>query len=87
MTTLELKLNLPDQLARDAQAAGLLTDRELERLVREALRARSLERLDAATAKLSADPLPPMTMEEIEAEIDADRAERRTNRETVACPQ
>ena len=31
MTTLELKLNLPDQLARDAKAAGLLTEPELER--------------------------------------------------------
>ena len=59
MTTLELKLNLPDHLARDAKAAGLLTEQELKRLVREALRARSLERLDAAMAKLAADPLPP----------------------------
>ena len=32
MTTLELTLNLPDQLARDAKAAGLLTEKELERL-------------------------------------------------------
>lgn len=77
MTTLELKLNLPDQLARDAQAAGLLTERELERLVREALRARSLERLDAATAKLATDPLPPMSESEIQAEIEAYRAEKR----------
>jgi hypothetical protein len=28
MTTLELILNLPDQLVRDAKAAGLLTERE-----------------------------------------------------------
>ena len=77
MTTLELKLNLPDQLARDAKAAGLLTEQELERLVREALRARSLERLDAAMAKLEADPLPPMSESEIKAEIDAYRAEKR----------
>ena len=77
MTTLELKLNLPDQLARDAKAAGLLTEPELERLVREALRARSLERLDAATAKLAADPPPPMSESEIQAEIEAYRAEKR----------
>ena len=77
MTTLELKLNLPDQLARDAKAAGLLTEQELERLVREALRARSLERLDAVRAKLAADPLPPMSESEIQAEIDAYRAEKR----------
>ena len=77
MTTLELKQNLPDQLARDAQAAGLLTERELERLVREALRALSLERLDAATAKLATDPLPPMSESEIQAEIEVYRAEKR----------
>ena len=77
MTTLELKLNLPDQLARDALAAGLLTEQELERLVREALRARSLERLDAVTAKLAADPLPPMSESEIQAEIEAYRAQKR----------
>ena len=77
MTTLELRLNLPDQLARDAQAAGLLTERELERLVREALRVRSLERLDAVTATLAADPLPPMSESEIQAEIEAYRAEKR----------
>ena len=77
MTTLQLKLTLPDQLARDAQAAGLLTDRELERLVREALRARSLERLDAATAKLATDPLPPMSESEIQSEIEAYRAQKR----------
>ena len=77
MTTLELKLNLPDQLARDAKAAGLLTEQELERMVREALRARSLERMDAAMVKLAADPLPPMSESEIQAEIDAYRAEKR----------
>lgn len=77
MTTLEIILNLPDQLARDAQAAGLLTEQELERLVREALRARSLERLDVVTAKLAADPLPPMSESEIQAEIEAYRAEKR----------
>lgn len=77
MTTLELKLNLPDQLARDAQAAGLLTAEELERLVREALRARNIDRLAAARAMLAADPLPPLSESEIKAEIDAYRAEKR----------
>jgi len=77
MTTVEVKLTLPDQLARDAKAAGLLTEPELERLVREALRERSLERLGAAMAKLAANPLPPMSESEIQAEIEAYRAEKR----------
>ena len=38
MTELELKLSLPDQLANQAKAAGLLTSESIERLVREAIR-------------------------------------------------
>ena len=59
MTTLELKLSLPDQLAKEARAAGLLTPEEIERLVREALRARRAEHLDKIREQLAADPLPP----------------------------
>ena len=39
MTTLEVTLSLPDSLAAEAREAGLLSPIELERLVREALRA------------------------------------------------
>jgi hypothetical protein len=77
MTTLEVKLNLPDGLAIEARQAGLLTPEELERLVREALRAKRVERLAKARETLAADPLPPMTPEEIQAEIDAYRAQAR----------
>jgi len=38
MTELELKLLLPDQLANQAKAAGLLTSEAIERLVRDAIR-------------------------------------------------
>ncbi|OGG46650.1 MAG: hypothetical protein A3F84_24085 [Candidatus Handelsmanbacteria bacterium RIFCSPLOWO2_12_FULL_64_10] len=65
MTTLELKLNLPDRLAQEAQAAGLLTPEELERIVREALRNRRLQQLEKAREVLAANPIPPMTPEEI----------------------
>lgn len=77
MTTLEVKLNLPDSLANEARQAGLLTPEELERLLREALRARRVERLTAVRETLAANPLPPMTPEEIQAEIDAYRAQVR----------
>jgi hypothetical protein len=77
MTTLQLKLELPDALAAEAQAAGLLAPEQLERMVREALRARRVEKLAAAREVLAASPLPPMTPEEIQAEIDAYRAEAR----------
>jgi hypothetical protein len=77
MTTLQVKLELPDPLAAEAQAAGLLAPKQLERMLREALRAKRVEKLAAAREVLAANPLPPMTPEEIQAEIDAYRAEAR----------
>lgn len=77
MTTLEVKLNLPDSLANEARQAGLLTPEELERLLREALRARRVERLTAVRESLAANPLPSMTSEEIQAEIEDYRAQVR----------
>ena len=38
MTTLELKLNLPDRLAQDAAQMGLLSSDSLQALLREAVR-------------------------------------------------
>lgn len=75
MTTLEI--DLPESLAKEAQAAGLLAPEELGRLVREALRAKRAERLAGVRGMLAAEPLPPMTREEIQAEIDAYRAQVR----------
>lgn len=77
MTTLQVKPELPDPLAAEAQAAGLLTPEQLERLVCEALRVKRIEKLATARETLAANPLPPMTPEEIQAEIDAYRAEVR----------
>lgn len=75
MTTVQI--DLPDELAQNAQQAGLLTSAALERLLADALRSRALVQLDSALAALDADPLPPMSEEEIQAEIDAYRAEKR----------
>ncbi len=75
MTTLEVKLNLPDSLANEARQAGLLTPEELERLLREALRARRVERLTAVRESLATNALLPMTPEEIHTEIDDYRAQ------------
>jgi len=77
MTTVQVKLELPDPLAKEAQAAGLLAPEQLVRMLREALRAKRIEKLAAAREVLAANPLPPMTTEEIQAEIDAYRAEVR----------
>jgi len=77
MTTLELKLNLPDSLAKEAKRLGLLDSDSLQTLLREAVRARRITQLAEARKKIAAAGIAPMTMEEIQAEIDADRAERR----------
>jgi len=77
MTTLELKLNLPDSLAKEAKRMGLLDPGSLQVLLREAVRNHRIAQLAEARKKIAASGLPPMTMEEIQAEIEADRAERR----------
>ena len=77
MTTLQVKLELPDPLAKEAQAAGLLDPEQLGADVARALRVKRVEKLAAAREVLAANPLPPMTLEEIQAEIDAYRAEVR----------
>ena len=75
MTTLEI--NLSYALAKEAKNAGLLTPQALEMMLREALRAKRVNRLAAARGRLAANPLPPMTPEEIQAEIVAYRAQVR----------
>lgn len=77
MTTLELKLSLPDRLAEEAQAAGLLTPEAIESMLRETLRRQHVEELRQAMVTLAAADIPPMSVEEIKAEVKAYRNERR----------
>jgi hypothetical protein len=77
MTRVAVEIELPDTLATQAKKAGLLEPEALERLVREALLARRVDDLAKARDVLAANPLPPMTPEEIQAEIDAYRADVR----------
>jgi len=80
MTTLELKLSLPERLAKEAQAAELLTPEAITQLVKEAVRRRAGQALlDAAERVVRAD-IPPLSMEEIQAEVDAVRQARKTDR-------
>jgi hypothetical protein len=80
MTTLELKVQLPDELAARARNAGLLTDEAIGRLLEEALRRRSGQALRAVMDRLQATNIAPMTDEEIQAEVDAVRAERKARK-------
>jgi len=79
MTRLELKLALPDNLAREAEAAGLLTLEAIERLLREEVHRRRVDRLFEAADRLAALDIPTLTEAEVEAEIRAARAERRSS--------
>lgn len=77
MTTLQVKLDLPDNLAKEATSLGLLEPKALIALLRDAVRNRRLARLAEARSKIASAGVPPLTMEEIEAEIETDRTERR----------
>ncbi len=76
MTTIQIEL--PDATAQAARAAGLLTPQALERLLTEALQRReAADRLLSIADRVAAAGIPPMTEEEIAAEVKAARAERR----------
>ena len=77
----ELTVTLPDELAQKAKAAGILNAEGIERALRDALKREAGRKLlGIRKAILTADS-PPMSEEEIQAEIDAVRAERRAKRD------
>ena len=77
MTTLELKLNLPDELAQRARSAGLLTESAIQKLLEDAVRRAAGQRLLDIAQRLHAANIPPMSEDEVLAEVKAVRAERR----------
>jgi hypothetical protein len=78
MTTLELKLNLPDRLAREAQAAGLLTPDALTQLLKDAMRRRAGQALLAGAARATQSGSKPLSMKEIQAEVNTVRHARKS---------
>jgi hypothetical protein len=72
----QLTIELPDQLAEEARKEGLLSPAALQRLIEEAIRRRSGRRFMQTLDRLAAVE-PSLTPEEIQAEIDAARRERR----------
>jgi hypothetical protein len=75
MTTVHI--TIPDALAKEAAAEGLLEPGSIEAILRERLAAARIAKMQASREKATATATPPMTAEEIEAEIQAYRAERR----------
>jgi post-segregation antitoxin (ccd killing protein) len=80
MTELELELSLPDELAGQAWAAGLLTSEAIERLVREAIRKAAARRLLEIGQRLRTSGEPGVTEAELDGELKAVRAELREAR-------
>ncbi len=79
MTTVQI--TLPDQLAQEAERAGLLSSESLEELLRKQLRAKAAGELIAILDKLdTAGNEDYMSPEEVAEEIKAMRAEKRASR-------
>lgn len=77
MTSVELRLNLPDRLAQDLAQMGLLEPASLQALLREAVRTRRIAQLASARQRVADAGIAPMSLEAIQEEVDAVRAERR----------
>ena len=76
MTTIQIEL--PDATAQAARDAGLLTPQALDRLLTDALRRKAAaDSLLSIADRVAAAGIEPMSMEEINAELKAARAQRR----------
>lgn len=77
MTTVQI--TLPDQLAQEAQRAGLLTSETIERMLRQQLKTQHVDELFQSMERMAAIDTPAaMSPEEVAEEIRVMRAERRT---------
>ena len=76
-----IRIDLPDQLAQEAERAGLLSAASLEQLLRQQLQARAADQLSNAMRKMDeVDDSEIITPEVAAAEITAMRAEKRAAR-------
>jgi hypothetical protein len=81
--SITIQLDLPEALAREAKAKGLLEPQRLETLIKDELVSpEALKNYREMVDQMRAYPDEPMTMDEIQAEVDAVRAERAARRES-----
>ena len=75
--SITVQLDLPEAVAAEAKAKGLLDPKNLTRLIQREVEAESARRdFFNMVRDLRALPGEPMTMDEIQSEVDAVRAER-----------
>jgi hypothetical protein len=78
-----IKLDLPDSVAAEAKAKGLLDPRKLTQLVeREIQLDKPMRDFRQMVEQMRAYPDEPMTMDEIQAVVNEVRAERGARRES-----
>lgn len=77
MTTVNLTLNLPDGLAQAASSAGLLFPDIIEKMLADALKKQTIDSFFSAADKLSASNLVPMTLKEIQGEVEICRSAKK----------
>jgi predicted transcriptional regulator len=72
-----ITVSLSDELAQRVQQAGLLSSSAIAQLLEEAMRRRAGRQLLDIAKRVQAAGIPPMSDEEVAAEVKAVRAERR----------
>ena len=81
--SITIELDLPEDVAAKARAKGLLDPQGLARLIqREMVSDSALKNYREMVESMRTHPDEPMTMDEIQAEVDAVRTERRSRRES-----
>jgi hypothetical protein len=74
----KIEIELPEATAKAASDAGLLTPEALNRLLTDAIKRRqAVDSLLLIADRAAAAGIEPMSMEEIDSEVKAVRAERR----------
>ena len=81
MTALNLKLNLPDDLAERAHSAGLLTSAAIESMLYRELSKRAGPSLPAMWTRMPRQESTPEIERDIAEAVRAERAERRKQRD------
>ncbi|MBX3055734.1 MAG: hypothetical protein KF770_04605 [Anaerolineae bacterium] len=78
MTSIQLTLTLPDDVAKQAKAANLLNPETITALIEQELeRQNQVDQLFRAMDRLANVEMRPLTESEIEVEVDAARHARR----------
>ena len=77
MVAVNVALQLPDSLAREAEAGHLLTAEAIEALLRAEIRRRKVANLFEAADRLASLHETPLSTEEVETEVRAARTGKR----------